>query len=324
MDAGSQQHGTPHRNGSSQGNGIAHGGGAAKPPHAPSSPEARAGGLEALTIQKLFEQAMLNALSLLDEDEMEAFETAWRAAPRELQAELIRQEALAVDFRDTLPEGEPPAQLRERVRAAVRAAVGERAATGENGPRARVHGPQSDRRPGSGRAAGRSAALGSVLFRGRRVHHLWRAVAIGLAVAVVGLGALQVHVIRQTTAAGDLAATGELLDRLGPDARELLFGDTVERRRLTATDAAGDAVAVLWRNTDTGVGRLLCSDLEPVGGAYRVVALNASGRIERELATLQASGSIASASVPSLPRGTTLAVLPPAGLGVNPLFRLTT
>ena len=267
-------------------------------------------------VDKLFQQAMLNAMSVLEEEEFEAFEAALRAAPHELRAQLIRQEAFAADFRDTLPDAEPPAALRQRVRAAVEAA------NASNASRERAHGPQKHRRPASGRAAGASAALGSVLFRGRRVNHLWRSVSIGLLVAVVGMGTLQFHVIKQTAAATDLAATGELLDRLGPSARNLLLNDNVEQLRLTATPAAGDAVAVLWRDTDDGTGRLVCADLEPASGVYRVVALDKAGRIERELAELQSTGPIAGASVPALPRGTTLAVLPPAGMGDSPVFTL--
>jgi len=275
-------------------NGSAHDNGRASGLHAGSG-----------TVDKLFEQAMLNALSMLEDDELEAFEAAWRAAPRELQAQ---------------PDAELPGDMRERVRASVRAAM--EAAMASSASRARAHGSQRDRRPVAGRSGGASAGIGAVLFRGRRVHHLWRAVAIGLAVAVVGLGALQMHVIRQTTAAGDMAVTGELLDRLGPGARDLIFGDNIQTLRLTATEAGGDAAGVLYRDTDTDSGRLFCSGLKPAASAYRVVALDGSGRVQRELAELRSSGPIASASVPALPKGSTLAVLPPSGQGNDPLLVL--
>ncbi|MEM0983112.1 MAG: hypothetical protein AAGI17_04075 [Planctomycetota bacterium] len=272
-------------------------------------------------VDQLFEQAVLDAMGVLEHDELEEFEQAWRDAPVELKRQLVRQQAFLTDLQDLLPEVDPPAVLRERVLVSVRRAMEEASASRSGGAARRsvTHGSGEASRA----VSGRTAAPGSSLFRGRRVHHLWRAVALGLAVAVVGLGTLQTYMARQISRARDVAAFGVIIDELGPEhVYDFLMDPNTERLALTPTAAAGDATAVLWRSADGESGRVIASGLKASNGGYRVVALDDRGRIERQLAELQADGAFSSATVPMISAGLRLAILPPEGQGDDPLFTL--
>src|SRR5438105_666068 len=71
----------------------------------------------------LLEMASLDAMGLLDPEEREAFERAFRAAPPPLQAQIRREQLRFSAADDILPQVEPPLGLRARVIAAVREAM---------------------------------------------------------------------------------------------------------------------------------------------------------------------------------------------------------
>ena len=76
-----------------------------------------------MTTHELLELASLDAMGLLDPEEREAFELAFRAAAPALQAQ-IRREQLRLSYIDgILPVVEPPPGLRARVMAKVREAI---------------------------------------------------------------------------------------------------------------------------------------------------------------------------------------------------------
>ena len=116
-----------------------------------------------MTTHELIELAVLDALALLDEHESAEFERAFRAAPPQLQAQIRREQTRFSNIEDLLPSVEPPADLRARVLAAVREAIGA---------------------PDKLHAAGRVVPN---LPRARRVSRLWRAAALGFATAAVVL-----------------------------------------------------------------------------------------------------------------------------------------
>lgn len=76
-----------------------------------------------MNTHELLELASLDALGLLDADEREAFERAFRAAPPAIQAQIRREQLRTSLSDDTLPAVEPPPGLRPRVLARVRDAL---------------------------------------------------------------------------------------------------------------------------------------------------------------------------------------------------------
>lgn len=72
-----------------------------------------------MSTRDLYEMASMDALGLLDDDERQAFEAAFRAAPPHIQAEIRREQLREAEATDHLPQVEPPASLRARVIAAV-------------------------------------------------------------------------------------------------------------------------------------------------------------------------------------------------------------
>lgn len=76
-----------------------------------------------MTTHELLEMASMDALGLLDADEREAFERAFRTAPPAVQAQIRREQLRASAGDELLPAVEPPPGLRARVLAAVREAI---------------------------------------------------------------------------------------------------------------------------------------------------------------------------------------------------------
>src|SRR5262249_53868009 len=116
--------------------------------------------------QELLELAALDALGLLDENERETFDRAFRAAPPALQAQIRREQTRIAGDDWLLPKVQRPIGLRARVLAAWREAV----SAVSNRGRAR-------------RLVGSLALLPS-----RGVSPFWRAGAIGCAAATITMG----------------------------------------------------------------------------------------------------------------------------------------
>ena len=76
-----------------------------------------------LATHELIEMASLDALGLLDPEERDAFERAFRAAAPAVQAQLRREQLRFSKMDDMLPQIEPSLGLRARVIAAVREAM---------------------------------------------------------------------------------------------------------------------------------------------------------------------------------------------------------
>lgn len=76
-----------------------------------------------MNTHELLEMASLDALGLLDADERESFERAFRAAAPAIQAQIRREQLRTSLSDDLLPEVEPPPGLRPRVLARVRDAL---------------------------------------------------------------------------------------------------------------------------------------------------------------------------------------------------------
>lgn len=229
-----------------------------------------------MTTHELLEMASLDAMGLLDADEREAFERAFRAASPALQAQVRREQLRLSRMDELLPNVEPPIGLRARVVAAVRDAIGQMTV------RTLV--------PGSG---GKAAPA---LRRSEGVHRFWRAAAIGSAAASLVLAYTAVQFRGEYLATTDVLSANAINDHLmrdfgarfkqlilDPASRKFAF-HTQEGRQTTAR-------ATLLVDAASKRGHLLLSDLSSADGLLEVVTLDRDGRASAPLASFRASST---------------------------------
>src|SRR4051812_3134371 len=112
-----------------------------------------------MSLQELLEHAHLDALGQLDEREQAAFEAAFMVAPPSVKAQIRREQERWAPMEHLLPQVEPSPELRNRVLAAVTAAMVAQ---------------------GAGELSIRPSA---------RVASAWRTASLGLMTAVLVMGA---------------------------------------------------------------------------------------------------------------------------------------
>lgn len=231
-----------------------------------------------MTTHELLELASLDALGLLDPDERDAFEGAFRSAPPALQAQIRREQLRLAHIDDMLPAVEPPPGLRARVVAAVRDAIG------TMGTIRRIGGGTilPDLRPSYG------------------VNRLWRVGAIAAAAAsiVLGLSVLQMRMDYSAiqTGAFNNAVSDKILTDFGvkfsdamfsPETRFVQFGDAGESN--TGSHFPGRALLVVEPSSRTG--ELFVRNLPASGAEYEVVVEDADGNIAIADVTIRPAGT---------------------------------
>lgn len=216
---------------------------------------------------ELIEMAGLDAMGLLDDDERDAFDLAFRGAPPAVQAMVRREQARIARDESLLPQVDPPMGLKARVLAAWRDAV--------QAVAARRH------------VAGRILPS---LMPSRGVSPIWRAAAIGCAAAalVFGFATLTIRSdFERVIDENQNIAWGEaFLKRFGATFERDFYDPAV--RRVTFAPVAADAgpfdgkVALML--DESGGGRLYCTDMPAGDGAeYRLVLMDRSGNIVKDI-----------------------------------------
>ena len=215
-------------------------------------------GHQKMNTHDLIEMCSLDAMGLLDTEEREAFERAFRAAPPAVQAQ-IRREQLRFSTDDTLPQIEAPLGLRARVLAAVRDAMQTMTSRRDAEPAPALRFPTG-------------------------VSRVWRVSAIGAMAAAIVLGFFAVQAIN---------ASHDIQDAR----RNIAFDEFIQKdfgRRFTgafmspstqfvsfvpATDApdAKAAQARLMFDPVKRTAQLYVKDLPSNGGDYEVVVVDAQG-----------------------------------------------
>ena len=220
----------------------------------------------------LLENAVLDAIGLLDDDEREAFERSFGAASPEVQAQIrAAQTRFCTGEESLLPRVDAPDDQRERVLRAVRNAIAE-----EQERIAVTHGRRLS-------IAGRPRT---------RVAGYWRTGALGFATAAAVLGAAMIDITgdyRQLEGSiGGGRAADELVAAGGPGfASDVLYDHQTRRVALRPADpiAAGEAapsgsiflhpdwssVLLAVRNLPIEEGVSYQLVLEQAGGAVRVL-----------------------------------------------------
>lgn len=223
-----------------------------------------------LSTQDLLEMASLDAMGLLDIEERESFERAFRAASPAVQAQVRREQLRLSRLDDVLPAVDPPIGLRARVLSAVRDAISTVSPI-------KINQAAPSLRPTTG------------------VHRFWRAAAMGTIAAtmVFGFFALRVHsdyqALQDTMSAN---STSDMFMReFGPWFDGALFDPST---KVLAFNPDAGAVngragkAVLLIDPANGKAQLLVKNLPATEGLYEVVITTVDGVTLEPSTTFQA------------------------------------
>ncbi len=264
------------------------------------------------TAKDLFELASLDALGLLSDDERRSFESAFASAPPAVQEQLRDQQSRMAEIDAILPRVEPPASLRERVLAAVSAAIG-----GGVARPARLH------------TGGRETPK---LLPSRGVSPLWRGLAIGCAAGMVALAVVAMQVFNQNREIDRLVSNNSVMEKFareyGAKFQSAFLSPRTRFVNFTPSEsaAAQPSRAVLLLDPETKSGQFFCDQLPPVDGEFRLVIVGPDGSVTGSVvATFTHSGpGLAREEVANLDLsgGKTLALVAPATDGASSLTLL--
>ncbi|MDQ7013343.1 MAG: hypothetical protein Q9O74_05530 [Planctomycetota bacterium] len=243
-----------------------------------------------MTQRELLENALLDALSLLDDEECAAFNAAFDAAPPHVQAQVRREQTRLARMDALLPDVAPPATLRARVLEAVGSSIAQRRAQ-EVHASLRLDAPDS------------IAELPEVAHR-RKVATIWRAVALGCAAAAIVLGvtAVQLQSLLQDFQSQEDALISAIRDKFGPEYLiDALVDDSTQRITLVGNDTgfSSDAKAAVWVNPDWHTAKLFGINLPATEGSqYRLVVLNENNEPVSVIAEFTFNGGLLNREIP--------------------------
>lgn len=229
-----------------------------------------------MTTHELIEMASLDALGLLDPEEREAFERAFRTAPPSVQAQIRRDQLRYSAMDEMLPPVEAPLGLKARVLAAVQNAMSQ------------VSGRRSD-------------VLAKIpeLRSSYGVNRYWRAAAIGAMAASLVLAVIALQVQNSFKEISSIAMNSEAsrhLSEFGRRFDQSFFDHNTRFVKFTPAHAS-DAEpglrgkATLLFDSKTGKAELLVKDLPTLGGSYEVVVIDAHGNRAEAVLTFSASNA---------------------------------
>lgn len=235
-----------------------------------------------MTIQELLESAQLDSLGLLDEQDREAFERAFFAAPAALQTQIRQEQARLCRVDALLPQADLPESLWPKVRDAVRIAQVQAAAEAQ-GTFVRAH------------DAGDRSARPLPMVRSAGVHRVWRAGAIGFATAALVMGAALIHVRltgeRLEHANRESIETARMVDTFGAEfMREQLFGKDIGRYLMTAARETQRGSAAVYTSPEWSDALLYCEAPVVEGQTLRLVVLDENGKVAAQLDEFESNG----------------------------------
>jgi hypothetical protein len=238
-----------------------------------------------MTTRELLELASLDAMGLLDEHERLAFERAFRAAAPAVRRQVRREQERLTGDVSTLPEVEPPAELRGRVISSVRDAI----------------------------ATARQDVVGQIVpenFSLRaNVSPLWRAACIGFATATLvlfGVGYSLQSQYNETLAINQSGEIAEIAQELGPKFEQVLLSPTAQRVAFASNasfedESSNDLRAALFIDEESKTAFLVCRNLPTVEGGdeFRLVLVDESGNASGPVLTkFRYTGGLVGASIP--------------------------
>lgn len=244
--------------------------------------------------QELLETAALDVLGVLDAEESARFDSAFACASPEVRSRVRLEQARLADLGELLPDVRPPADLRARVIGAVSAAaVGGSAAVDsdaldDGGPRL-----ASDFE-----AEIRSLTRSGLGVVGRiGVTPVWRAAAIALGAATIGLASGVFTLTRQMQSISDEIATNGQIDetlRLGGGFARLLLSPDAVHAGFVAEPGMGECQAMVLFDRLSGDATLVYQRLPASTRPYALVVLNEDGSFGETITTLMSRDGRAS------------------------------
>jgi len=246
-----------------------------------------------MTLQEMLEAVQLDALGMLEGEDLRAFEEAFASADLAIQAQVRAEQErcvrAAMDFSDAVP----PAYLKERVLGAIQAEI-----------LADVTGTDASMtESGLGREIEAASVVGRVgAKKSPRVSPAWRASSLGFATAAAVLLAAFFSVSRQMDSLQERANNEGVLQQFskafgGETYDEALFGKNVSRFAFdVAPGVSTTAAATLFLLPDSNEARLFVKDVATTANqTVRVVLLEADGTIKSELAEFAMNAKIGTA-----------------------------
>ncbi|MEZ6242164.1 MAG: hypothetical protein R3B57_03895 [Phycisphaerales bacterium] len=234
-----------------------------------------------MSTRELLELTILDSLGLLEPHEQEGFEREFARAPESIREQVRREQSRLADLTDLLPDVEPRDELRDRVLAAVREAIGTRQPT----PAVR-HAP--------GRVAPR-------LSRGPRVSWVWRSSAIAMAVIVAILGVSITQIQMDFNTLNNETQLAQLHNRIGPEyVHDLLLDPNTELiHMLPVGNDESQAAATVVINPDWNIARVYHLNVgAQEQGDYRLVVLDDADNVVGEIASFHADGRFSTLEAP--------------------------
>ncbi len=227
-----------------------------------------------MTWQEMIENAHLDALGLLDEQERERFDIAFLKLPADLKAQLRAEQDRAVrfDLTDSLDSDiELPSEMKATVLAAIRAAAGKSQNVEHK--------------------AGRVLPMSK---KSRAVSAMWRASALGLAAACVVMGGVIVQLLAGFQSVSDQSKQIAFSDQFGAQfprkPRDIAFsGKTLHTIFKAQPGFVGEAA--VYHHPEWTEGQFQCLNFPShAGEKYKVVLLDSAGNAEKELAIFKSVG----------------------------------
>lgn len=239
-----------------------------------------------MNLQHIIENAQLDALGLLEGEDLEKFEQAFAALPAAHKAMVRAEQERIIRFgwAEGVVEGSisdlsmvPPSELKDRILTAC------------HGIGRKVH------------ASTGTAAAPRRAMTGRRVTHWWRASALGLAAAVVVLGVAFIQLQSSYDRIGDQNRSNVLQAAITAEmagyARDMIFDAKTERVALTGRGGFAGKASI-FTNPEWKKSQLHCLSLPTSHGeTYRLVVTDSSGAVERVVANFQSNGGMMSLEV---------------------------
>lgn len=238
----------------------------------------------------LIQNALLEVLGVLEPEEAEAFERAFREADPALRAQIRLEQTRLLDLGELLPDVRPPAALKAQVMRAVRDEVNASQPTVIPELEADLETEFGGAIAGSIRPQAPSAGV-----------RVWRAAAVALGAATIGLAASTLYMTAEFQSIENQAIANGEVDtflELGAGMTEMMFSPDARLSAFTPTPAGGEARAMLAFDSTTGQGRLLWRNL-PADTAkpYALVELDDSGNVVREITTFHSNYGLVSTAV---------------------------
>lgn len=237
-----------------------------------------------MTTHELLENALLDALGLLDDDERASFDAAFRAAPSAIQAQIRREQTRIIEAEiGQLPEVEPSVTLRAAVLEAVRNA--------RLGHTPRQH-QQAEPVPASYQI--RHKKLKPVT--------VWRAAALAFAAASVVFGWSTFHMFGEHTRLAAAQRDDALFEALAEQfGRQFVIDAMVDAdtqrhvfRTVSTEQTVAAARAAVWRHPSWPTSRFFCVSLPPTapGTTYRLAVLDENDKPIRDVLRFEFAGQL--------------------------------